>query len=100
MSILTYCNILLGSFSGIAAYKEQPLNYVLLGSYFSIITPIQVIDVYSRLDILAKIRLHGANPFIHVPITIGFISLGNLSIFGLGYIVGNIGYSAYLRFKN
>ena len=100
MSFIPYFNILMGSFSGIAAYKEQPINYILLGSYFSIITPIQVIGVYSRLDILAKLRVQAVSPYIHVPTTISLVTVGNLSMFGLGYIIANTGYSACIESKS
>jgi len=97
MSVIPYFNILMGSFSGIAAYKKHPVDYILLGSYFSIITPIQVISVYSRLDVLSKIRLQGVNPYYHIPTTILLLTAGNLSMFGLGYIAANSAYSIYTQ---
>ena len=87
--------MILGSLHGIAKYKQQPVDYKLLGTYLVIITPYQVINVYSNLDIISKIKLQGTKPYIHIPVTILMLSIMNCSIFGLGYVVGKSSYAAF-----
>jgi hypothetical protein len=87
----------LGSLHGIAKYKQQPVDYKLLGTYFGIITPYQAINVYSNLDILSKIRLQGVSPYTHIPITVLMLTIFNSSIFGLGHVVGKSAYSILYR---
>jgi hypothetical protein len=69
MYIIPFCNLLLGSFNGIATYKQNPIDNMLLAGYFSIITPVQLIGVYSSLDILSKLRLQTIGPLIHIPVS-------------------------------
>ena len=109
MSIIPFCNLLVAIFSGITAYKnnthnmqhqsqlfykQEHLDYKMLGAYYSIITPFQVIGAYSNLDILGKIRLQSIKPYIHIPATISLVTVGNAAVFGLGYIMGQFAYSA------
>lgn len=109
MSIIPFSNLLVGIFSGITAYKnnahnmqhqsqlfykQEHLDYKMLGAYYSIITPLQVIGAYSNLDILGKIHLQGIKPYIHIPMAISIVTIGNGAVFGLGYILGKSGYSA------
>jgi hypothetical protein len=109
MSIIPFSNLLVGIFSGITAfknnthniqnksqlfYKQEHLDYKMLGAYYSIITPFQVIGVYSNLDILSKIRLQGIKPYFHIPATISLVTIGNGAVFGVGYIFGQLAYSA------
>jgi hypothetical protein len=91
MSIIPITSLLLGSFTGIGAYKQQPVDYKLLAIYFGIITPIQSIKIYSNLDIVSKIKLGAVKPYIYFPM---MLSILNGSVFGLGYIVGKTGYYA------
>jgi hypothetical protein len=95
MSIIAASTLFIGSMSGIAKYKQQPLDYNLIGTYFGIITPYQIIGAYSNLDVLSKIRLQGSNPFIHVPMAILMLSVANGSIFGIGYVLGKSSYAAF-----
>lgn len=97
MSLIPFCTMFLGSLHGIAKYKQQPVDYKLLGTYFGIITPYQVINVYSNLDTLSKIRLQGVKPHIHIPTTILMLTFFNGSIFGLGHVVGKSAYSILYR---
>jgi hypothetical protein len=97
MSLIPFCTIFLGSLHGIAKYKQQPVDYKLLGTYFGIITPYQAINVYSNLDILSKIRLQGVSPYTHIPITVLMLTIFNSSIFGLGHVVGKSAYSILYR---
>lgn len=109
MSLIPFSNLLLGVFSGITTYKnnlrnmknqgqlfykQEHLDYKMLVAYYSIITPFQVVRMYSNLDILSKINLQGVKPYIHIPMAISMISVMNCSVFGLGYILGKVGYSA------
>lgn len=95
MYIIPFCNLLLGSFNGIATYKQNPIDNMLLVSYFSIITPYQLVSAYSSLDILARIRLQAISAFIHIPVSATILTVGNLSVFALGHIFGKIAYSTY-----
>jgi hypothetical protein len=95
MSIIPFCNLLLGTFNGIATYKQKPIDNMLLITYFSIITPYQIVTAYSRLDIVNKLNLRTVSPFISVPIFVSMALGANLSVFTIGYVVGKIGYSAY-----
>lgn len=97
MSIIPFCNLLLGTFNGIATYKQNPIDNMLLITYFSIITPYQVVSAYSRLDIVSKLNLRAVSPFITIPIFISIAIGANLSVFTLGHVVGKIGYSAYSK---
>ena len=94
MSLIPITTILLGSFSGIAVYKQHPVDYKMLGIYFSIITPYQAYSVYSNLDIISKLKLQCVKPYIHIPIAFTMLSLINGSIFGLGYVVAKVAYSS------
>ena len=87
----------LGSLHGIAIYKQQKVDYKLIGTYFGIITPYQVINVYTNLDILSKIRLQGVSPYTHIPTTILMLTFFNGSVFGLGHVVGKSAYSILYR---
>lgn len=97
MYIISACTTVLGSLHGIAKYKQQSVDYRLLGTYFGIITPYQAINVYSNLDTLSKIRLQGVKPHIHIPTTILMITIANCSFFGLGHILGKSVYSTLYR---
>jgi cobalt-zinc-cadmium resistance protein CzcA len=59
--------------AGIAKYKQQPVDYKLVGTYFGIITPYQCFTLYSNLDVLNRIRIQHTKPFVHIPITIAMI---------------------------
>ena len=94
MSLLPLCTMFIGSMAGIAKYKQQPVDYKLVGTYFGIITPYQCFTLYSNLDVLNKIRLQHANPFVHIPMALAFLTIANGGIFGIGYVVGKTTYSA------
>jgi hypothetical protein len=97
MYIIPACSMILGSLHGIAKYKQQSVDYKLLGTYLVIITPYQAINVYSNLDIISKIKLQGVKPYIHIPVTILMLTIGNCSFFGLGHILGKSVYSTLYR---
>jgi len=94
MSLLSVCTIFLGSMAGIAKYKQQPVDYKLVGTYFGIITPYQCFTLYSNLDVLNRIRIQHTNPFVHIPMTLAMITIANGGMFGVGYVVGKTAYSA------
>ena len=94
MSLLPLCTMFLGSMAGIAKYKQQPVDYKLVGTYFGIITPYQCFTLYSNLDVLNRIRLQGVKPYIHIPMTLTFFTIANCGVFGVGYVVGKTAYSA------
>jgi hypothetical protein len=95
MSIIPYCNFLLGTFNGIATYKQNPIDNMLLITYFSIITPYQVASAYSRLDLIGRLKLRAVSPCISVPILISMVTGANLLVFTMGHVSGKIAYSAY-----
>jgi hypothetical protein len=112
MSLIPFSNLLIGAFSGITTYKcnlknnqnqgqlfykQEHLDYKILGAYYSIITPYQLIQLYSNLDVVTKIRLKGVKPYIHIPIAISMISIKNGGLFGIGYILGKVGYTTLYR---
>jgi hypothetical protein len=112
MSITTLTTFALGSFTAITAYKnnlqnarnqgqifykQEHLDYKMLGAYFAIITPYQLITIPSRFSVVTKIHYQSMNPYIRIPLLLSFISLINGSNFGLGYILGSAAHTALYR---
>lgn len=95
--IIPSCTMFLGSLHGIAKYKQQTVDYKLLGTYFGIITPYQAFGIYSNLDVISKIKLQGVKPSIHIPTTLLMLTIFNGSVFGVGHVVGRSAYSILYR---
>lgn len=94
MLLIGLSTVFIGSMSGITKYKQQSVDYKLIGTYFGIITPYQVVNLYSNLDLLSKIRLQGVKPYVHLPMAVLMLTIANGSVFGIGYVVGKSAYSA------
>ena len=94
MSLIQLSNLVLGISTGITVYKEQSVDYKMLGLYSCIITPYQVLNLYNKFDIVTQLHLRAVKPYVHIPMTLSLISASNLSSFGLGYVIGTLYYSA------
>ena len=109
MSLIQLTTFAIGSFTSITAYKnnlrnmqnerqlfykQEHLDYKMLGAYFAIITPYQLITIPSRLSVVDKIQYKYMNPYVRIPLLLSTITVVNASNFGLGYIVGRVVYTA------
>jgi len=109
MSITTLTTFALGSFTAITAYKnslrnrqnekqlfykQEYLDYKMLGAYFAIITPYQLITIPSKLSIVGKIHYKSMNLYTRIPLLLLIVTVANSSTFGLGYILANSAYTA------
>lgn len=90
MSFLQFTNIVMGSFNGIATYKQKPIDNILLVGYYTIITPISMIKVYSNIPLENRLRYNGYPMFFATLLSATAV---NGAIFGLGHIVGKTAYS-------
>jgi hypothetical protein len=109
MSLIQLTTFALGSFTSITAYKnnlrnmqnerqlfykQEHLDYKMLGAYFAIITPYQLIMIPSRFSVVTKIHYQSMNPYIRIPMLLLIVTVANGSNFGLGYILGRVAYTA------
>lgn len=112
MSLTTLTTFALGSFTAITAYKQdlhnahnhgqlfykqEHLDYKMLGTYFAIITPYQLITIPSKLNMMNKIHYKYMNPYIRIPMLLFIVTVANASNFGLGYILGRAAYTSLYR---
>ena len=87
--VINLCSLTLGFFSGITAYKEQRVNYKLLGAFYFCVSPYQLVNIYSNMDIVQKIRFKYTKPSVIIFSGLSVITIVNASIFGTGYVLGN-----------
>jgi len=90
MSILFVSNLLFGSLSGIASYKNKPLDIITYAVYASIIIPISVARAYSTTPITDRI-MYGRSL---IPGAIIASVLVNSTVVGLGHQLGKSAYKA------
>ena len=90
MSIFVVTNLLFGSLSGIASYKEKPLDTITYATYASIITPITAARAYYITSITDKIK-YSRNL---LPGCIIASVLVNSAVVGLGHQLGKSAYKA------
>ena len=95
MSLIQLSNLVLGVSTGITVYKQQSVDYKMLGLYSCIITPYQVLNLYNKFGIVTQLHLRATKPYVHIPMTLSLISVLNLSIFGVGYVIGKVSSSAF-----
>lgn len=95
MALIQLSNLVLGVSTGITVYKQQTVDYKMLALYSCIITPYQVLNLYNKFDIVTQLHLRATKPYVHIPIALSLISVSNLSIFGVGYVIGKVYSSAF-----
>ena len=97
MSVLiNICTLTLGSFSGITSYKQQHVDYKLLGIFYFCVSPYQFINIYTKIDTIQKIKFNHTRPSIIILSGLLGVCAVNASIFGTGYVLGN----SYARMKD
>jgi len=87
--LINTCNLTLGFFSGITAYKQHQVDYKLLGMFYLCVSPYQFVSVFTNMDVVSKIKFNYTNPSIIIFSGLTVVSIVNASIFGTGYVLGN-----------
>lgn len=87
--VINICSLTLGFFSGITAYKQQQVDYKLLGAFYFCVSPYQFVKIYSNMDIVQKISFNHTKPSVIIFSGLSVITIVNASIFGTGYVLGN-----------
>jgi hypothetical protein len=94
--LINTCSLTLGFFSGITAYKQQQVDYKLLGIFYLCVSPYQFVKAYTSMDIVNKIQIKYIKPSIIIFSGLTVVSVFNASIFGTGYVLG----SSYARMSD
>jgi hypothetical protein len=94
--VINICSLTLGFFSGITAYKQQQVDYKMLGAFYFCVSPYQFVRAYTNMDIVNKIQLKYTKPSVIIFSGLSVITIVNASIFGTGYVLGN----SYARMRD
>jgi hypothetical protein len=87
--IINLISLTLGSFSAITIYKQQEVDYKMLGVFYCCASPYQFLKIYNSMDIVQRIRFNCTKPTVAVLTGLSCISIVNASMFGTGYVLGN-----------